>query len=325
MLQTEHQVALTSLKNSYEKRITEIITSNAQAVIDMQHRISQEMSQKWENLYQEEQKKVQLLTTSLDSANEKILTLENDLQRVIYETKKKAYEKVKAQFDAGNKEFQKLKLSLKEIVNDKEKVERKVTQQEGKIGELLTEIQSLREQNENYKLQSLALQNLIKSYPLISEVTWTPSSENNLQEAVTILRNFYEMKFQVYGKLSSEWEEKNRQDKSQIMILEGNIRELNQEKMTLNEQIVKCQQEIRQRDEALEQIRQEVDGLKHERDSQLMAIATILQEKNVLDGEYQRKVLEVAELTTRCEGLRQMNEEIVCMLEKVYQEKTDNQ
>lgn len=320
LLVTEHTVELTNLRNTYEKRLTEIITSNAQAVIDAQGRISREMSQKWEQLYEEERGKVQALTASLESANEQLSNMGEELTRVAYETKKKAYEKVKAQFDSGNKEFQKLKSSLREIVQEKEKGEKKLAQQELLVTELRSEIQRLKDSQQGMTSQLSEIETILKSFPMA-----TANGGGPLKDQLLALRSAYEAKFLEHEKTVVGWEGRTGDLKNQISSLEATLQGCQNEKRMLQEQIGKLQQESKLSAESAESLKGEITGLKHERDSQLLAIGNVLQEKHLLEEELQRKVIEVTELVSRCEGLRQMNEEIVCMLEKVYGEQQQQQ
>jgi chromosome segregation ATPase len=313
---TEHTLELTNLRNTYEKRLTEIITSNAQAVIDAQGRISREMAQKWDKLYAEEQGKVQDLTASLESANEKLAAAEEEMTRVAYETKKKAYEKVKAQFDSGNKEFQKLKSSLREVVLEKEKSERKATQQEALVVELRAEVQSLKDGHQGLRSQLSEIETILKTIPL----TFEAGAGAAVKDQLIALRAAFEAKLLEHQQTVTSWESRTIDLKSQISSLESTLKGCQGEKALLETQLGKVQQEAKLSAEAAESLRGELTGLKHERDSQLLAIGNVLQEKHQLEEELQRKAGEVGELVSRCEGLRQMNEEIVCMLEKVYQQ-----
>jgi hypothetical protein len=314
LIVTEHAVELTNLRNSTTKRITEIITSHAQAVVDMQQRLSKEMSSKWETLLDEEKRKVADLSLALQTANQKLGTLEGDTSRLVYETKKKAYEKVKAQFDAGNKEFQKLKGSLKELAGDKDKLERKVSQQESLLTDLRAEVSSLKERHHGLSYQFNDLQAIMKSFPGVAAVIMT----ENLKENLLGLKALCETQLAQHQKAILEWEESKGELLKLISAREKELKESAEGRQLVLEQLAVVQAEVRLGAEANEALRQEVTGLKHERDSQLLAIATVLKEKHLLEEELVNKATEAVELLNRCEGLRQMNEEVVCMLERVY-------
>jgi hypothetical protein len=143
----------------------------------------------------------------------------------------------------------------------------------------------------------------------------------HLKENLMALKAVCETRLALHQKAAMEWEDSKSELMKQIVSRESELRESAEGRRLLLEQLTHSQSEVRLGAEANDALRQEVAALKNERDSQLLAIATVLKEKHVLEEEVRTKAAEATELLARCEGLRQMNEEIVCMLERVYSEK----
>ena len=99
--------------------------------------------------------------------------------------------------------------------------------------------------------------------------------------------------------------------KESIILINTNISAINAEK----EDLASTLSSVRA---ALEISTDELASSKHERDSQLLVIANMITEKGKIDSELEKSSLQNEELTQRCVDLRAMNEEVMSMLEKMY-------
>lgn len=289
----------------------------------MQQRISNDISSKWEKKLNDEKAKVDELTTSLQVANTNLNSLQNNVEKIIYDTKKKIYEKVKTQFDSGNKEFHKLKMTMKDIVQEKEKYEKKCTQHESITLNLTNELTTLKE-NHSKLLKSVEegndfIQNICNKNNIL---TTTTNNNNNTSDSLNLFQNNLNVLEGIINEKNKEIdslkEQKNQLETLLTQIQQNELKQITTER----DEYMKSQIESIEQNKKLEDLnnslKDELNSLKLERDSQMLVIAELLSNKNNNEEELIIRRKEVEELSLRCDGLRKMNEEVVSMLEKVY-------
>jgi chromosome segregation ATPase len=105
--------------------------------------------------------------------------------------------------------------------------------------------------------------------------------------------------------------------KESTLVSNKTLSGINAEKEELNSTLATVRQ-------ALETCKEELASSKLEKDSQMLVIANMITEKGKADVELESASQQNQELTQRCEDLRKMNDEIMSMLEKMYDKKEES-
>ena len=268
------------------------------------------------------------LVNRLKRVEEKSL---EETQIAVQEAKNKLYDKAKAQFEAGNKEFTKLKLLNKDLTSENESMRSDLESKNSAINELKKEILSLKENYENLKVSSELSSS--KHNELIESIIKQHGSSESNQFTKDILEDKNTHAFSIINFIFSKY---NDILSEKVIFLNKNV-ELDLSNSAKEQIIEKCKAQIEDliSEKQLQEIEKndlltEIDNLKSERDTQMTVMAKLMVENESskmskgnddLNESNQQEVENLTkanlELEERCLNLRNMNEELLIMLEQL--------
>ena len=269
------------------------------------------------------------LVNRLKRVEEKSL---EETQIAVQEAKNKLYDKAKAQFEAGNKEFTKLKLLNKDLTSENESMRSDLESKNSAINDLNKEILSLKENYENLKVSS-ELSSSKHNELIESIIKQHGSSESSNEYTKDILVDKNTHAFSIINLIFSKY---NDILSEKVNFLNKNV-ELDLSNSAKEQIIEKCKAQIEDliSEKQLQEIEKndlltEIDNLKSERDTQMTVMAKLMVENESskmskgnddLNESNQQEVENLTkanlELEERCLNLRNMNEELLIMLEQL--------
>ena len=277
--------------------------------------------------------------------------LTNQMNEAVKDAKSRVYEKAKAQFEAGNKEFLKLKNQYKELSAEKNTLS-------DTLQNVNTELVSVRSTLVEEKAKESVLLSKISDvrvllYSLADSVIGERVSANGSSQPSIAIAD---------ASASSDLQDKEKvalaqaslaQKRAELISLENN-------KMTLYNNVVRLEDSLKTTENQLAQsllrvsvqeekvveveaklatAQKQLKEATDERDAQMTVLAKLIMsssatdsscasaekavqlltsEKGVLEETVSKLKAELAEVTERCIGLRTMNEELLGMLENTY-------
>jgi gas vesicle protein len=254
--------------------------------------------------------------------NDKVCALQEQIQsfdarltEAVTETKSKVYEKVKQQFETGNREFQKVKALLKDANALVATKEVDISRLQAELSGTVAAAKSRDEEFASNKSYSAQLEAFIRSM--------VPASIDNTD---------------IEGKLTAEMldtagshiREVAVQSKKEIQALTDSVATLQQTNLSLQECVVQSQQtalaqtvsieslntRVFEQEKQLQELTDELATTRKDRDDQMLAVAGLASANTLLEDTLEKTKQEVADAVERASGLRAMNEELLIMLEK---------
>lgn len=310
-----------------------------------------EMEAKWTEKCFTGEMQIQHLTEQLALA-------ENAKAVELKELKTSIYNKVKVQFETGNLEYNKLKDVNASLVSEMEKLKISVTSLNQEIitsksmtSELLVKQKQMYLSNVHFMKEIFDLCSSIKTTldpntgvvlpeNVLSSLTLFFGKAENLSlvgdlDMTTQLVAIYDhlKTFLQFTSISLRTQYETVKNTSTALlgstsILQSNITKYQDTVKQLETQITELKQSemglVKRNEELSIQngvVENQYNVLKSENSSQLLLISKFIIEKNNLQVEVNNKVKELAESNERNVQLRQMNDEVMAMLEKMYEEK----
>lgn len=321
-----HQIEM--LKSDHQKHVMNVMTTGAQSLIEAK----QSISDNFEKMLNEEKTKSAAHLKALEEAQQRATTLETDLPVAVQEAKRKVYEKAQAQFAAGNKEFMKVKNSLREVVSAKEEADNKIATLEETVKSLTAQVSAAGSEKDNAQKELLAVSSRLEMLVKADAGVLPHASSLAPIEAVEGVLKYYRDKTGEHTQQLS----KTRAEKVQ---LETAIQELEEKSRVAQLKIKEMQEGLLGAESKASTAADALASSKRENQSQLLLVANVMSEKGRLESELNSSKTEVAalslrqtelekelsaandkvtELTTRCEELRVMNKDAIEMLEAMY-------
>ena len=281
-------------------------------------------------------------TSTLSSMNEKVLQLQDELKKqseekdiAITDAKQKVYAKVKTQFDNGNKEFNRIKSEKDVISKELETIQVQLQAAQAKC-------ETADEKFVSTKAKLLRLGSLYAG--LLKDVL--PSAQHIRVSKLfleTSIVDGSEKEMDAVQTASEQAQELLSKRTKEVMVIQAAATSLNEEvniaKTALDERDHALQSLsskfdtmresfiAKQRDEELlraelksvqNEHEKELQAIQKEKDSLMLAVAKLSTSNTTLEMQIEEINTEKIELDSRNAGLRQMNEEMMAMLEKMH-------
>jgi chromosome segregation ATPase len=317
LLLLQHAQDSIALKSATDKRISEMIKSHATSILSMQERVVADITATWQQKLQEEQAVSAELRATVQTLSAQLAALAEEKQQAVRDTKKKMYDKVTLQFEAGNVKYDALKSSYKESQDQLQTASSTIQELRASLSSAQGQLELSREQAAHTAASlgqvEAGLAELVSSFsaqPLDS----SSGSSTEVLAAIQQELTSKTARVEEAATLSAELNAEIVRLKESILLTNTNISAINAEKDALNLSLSAAK-------DALEAAQQQLASSTQERDSQMLVIANMITDKGRLDSELEKAALQTQELTQRCADLRRMNDEVMCMLEKMYAEK----
>lgn len=240
---------------------------------------------------------------------------EDALNEAVSEAKKHVYAKAEAQFTAGNAKYQAVKGQLKdtqaELATATAELEAKagkVVEAEEEAADVRNALSVLQAKHDVISKELTQLVLVINDPSVVVEgKTICGSDYYGTKDAIELLKSqqasVQELTAQVTELTSSK-----KLLETMIIEKETNIIQLNADHAALKEALAVKQIELKASQELLVKIEKESE-------LQLVVVAKLTTEKEGVEGRLQEALKEQEELTARCTNLRNMNSELMTMLE----------
>lgn len=289
------------------------------------------ITEKFEKLISEERAVTARHVQALSEANERVSTLEAELPVAVQEAKKRVYDKAQAQFAAGNKEFQKVKNTLRDAVTAKEEGDKKVAALEVSLQNALTQVTQVEAEKAALCAEMASVSNRLELI-VKGDVGVLAGKTLSAIDTVAAVLSYYRDKNGEYTQLLS----KAQDDKSKH---EAAVRDMSSQLATAQATVKELQQAVESAESRLACATEALTISKRENQNQLLLTANVMSEKGRMEAALSSATTElqttlqkhtdlksaltqanekVAELTTRCDELRAMNKEVIEMLEAMY-------
>jgi predicted nucleic acid-binding Zn-ribbon protein len=318
---------MATMKADNEKQVLNVMTTGAQSL----NEVKTAMTASYEKLLLDEREKCARMSKDLQEANERITALETEMPIAVQDAKKKVYEKAQAQFAAGNKEFLKIKNTLKETVSAKEECDKKIASLEASLQGVTAQLSAAHTEKDRIK-QDMDTVNACLEGLMKADITQLNLKSMTGVEYVEAVLCYYREKS---GDLAQQVSTANK-DKAEKELamneLKDKITAADLSIKTLKDSLVSAEAKLTASNDA-------IASAKRENQSQLVLVANLISEKGRIEtdltiakrelesisltqSELTRQLLEangkVVELTTTCDGLRAMNKDCIEMLEAMY-------
>lgn len=324
LLQKQHEEEIVALKNSNDKRISEMIKSHATSILAMQERVISDMTATWQQKLTEEQAVSSDLRNTMQALSAQVARLGEEKTQAVKDAKKKMYDKVTLQFEAGNLKYEALKNSYKESQDGLQSATAKITELKESLNVLECKLEQFSKEAAGVTAVISSIEaacvDIIKSFSseklestdLLQDAV-RKSIFDKIQNEITSSAGKAAVADDTVKNLNSEIDRL----KESTLVSNKTLSGINAEKEELNSTLATVRQ-------ALETCKEELASSKLEKDSQMLVIANMITEKGKADVELESASQQNQELTQRCEDLRKMNDEIMSMLEKMYDKKEES-
>jgi chromosome segregation ATPase len=223
-----------------------------------------------------------------------------EVSTAVKDAKARVYEKAKQQFEAGNKEFTKVKAQLKDCIAEKETIK-------SEVEKLKTSNESMKEEINTVTIKIAATEGYLASLLEIMGVTDLSDMATAIATAHTNYTQLVSKNEQLECELLS-LRESNPKLETKLTATEKILTSL-EAKMALSQETLKATEAL------LEEAKHDADIACQDRDAQMMAVAKLTTVNAGLEQKVEAAEKESGELTARCNNLRKMNEEMLTMLE----------
>mmetsp|Transcript_19155 Transcript_19155/g.32063 ORF Transcript_19155/g.32063 Transcript_19155/m.32063 type:complete len:523 (+) Transcript_19155:76-1644(+) len=323
LLLKQHTEEICSLKSSNDKRISEMIKSHATSILAMQQRVMGDITATWQQKLKEEEGVSGELRVTVQALSAQVARLGEEKEQAVKDAKKKMYDKVTTQFEAGNAKYEALKSSYKES-------QESLLTATAKISELKDSLTTVEQELENSRKASVDVAAALSCIGTgCAEIIKLFSSEG--------LENTDMVQESVRGSIFNRIQNEIKAKASQVEAAAAQSNELNTEIARLKESMLITNKTVtamnEEKDElalalaaarqAAEATGEELASSKLEKESQMLVIANMITDKGKIDADLEAVTQQNQELTQRCEDLRKMNDEVMSMLEKMYEEKKE--
>jgi len=268
---------------------------------------------------------------ALYSATEQTAKLQLELKQqqetadaAIVEAKQKVYAKVKAQFDNGNKEFNRIKGEKEAVCEELERCQQLHQEERGKrqaeearSSALQGTLLQLADELSNVLKEVLPVAQYSRAAKLLNATEVVRCSAADLEAARTLCE-------QAKCRVNQRAQELSAlQESAQAVSLEVTAVKdaLEEKEAALRDTLRKCSQLAEEQTRALsahEVLQKELNAVHKEKESQMLAVAKLATSNTTLEIQVETMQGEMSELSARNDGLRKMNEEMMGMLEQAH-------
>lgn len=244
------------------------------------------------------------------------------LAAAVNDAKQHVYDKVKAQFESGNKEFQKIKVQLKEMTNERDAL---FEEKENTL-QLYNKIKDEKELLASQLLSEETINSEL--FALLSTISLTiiPTSQKDITISFTKRRKEDGGEGEERSKGRKHWIDAAKDRFSLVLensnSLENREKSLREEVMSLNLKLKQKErliaeevEKVNSKNILIKSLTEELTSTKIERDSQMNATAKLSSQVAATESDAEKLKIEINESADRCLKLRQMNEELLEMLE----------
>ena len=240
----------------------------------------------------------------------------------VTETKSKVYDKVKTQFENGNKEFQKVKQALKDVQTDAEA--KLIEIQKLKQNEIIlnTTISTLKEESVESIARLVSAQTVVWDVlqVIMPSVVGMPISATALlssdvikQHSSTIIESIKRLQIELSCSQTNL-----TSGRAAVTSIENSLRTAETTIVTVSCRVTAQEDRAGVAEALLSTVRTELNEVRSDRDQQMLAVAKLASVNASLEDTVTQLKTESDEAVERCNSLRAMNEELLMMMEKSF-------
>ena len=241
------------------------------------------------------------------------------------EAKSKVYDKVKIQFENGNKEFQKVKQALKDAQTD---AEIKATENQSlkqSNAQLNALIVILKEDAAQVVGKLVSAQNVILDVVKVVSPSLLPSGSVSVSAAALLAPEVISQHglsiTDAVKRLQSELmgsQTTLASTRAVVGQLESSLRAAECTISTVSSRATEQEDRAGVAEALLSTVRCELDEVRSDRDLQMLAVAKLASANASLEDSVVQLKADASETSERCHSLRAMNEELLMMMEKSF-------
>ena len=316
----EQDQTISDLKNSYDNRISEMIKSHATSILAMQERVTQDVTSQYQQRLQAEKDISEKLKATLSEQSILMAAVEQEKKQAVKDAKKRMYDKVTQQFEAGNAKHDALKKSYKDCQDKLNMALSEFSVLKDTKLNLEQQLQQSHEEKRSSEDDMRKIRSLLAK--LISAFSICPVDDANATEMTALeMLEKIENGFASNTSKILELKSKEKEYELEICKLQDSLCQVNDNFSNLTAENDQAKEALAATKEQLKSRQSELDSCHLEKESQMLVIANLITEKGKIESELSKANNEKEELAIRCEDLRKMNDEVMSMLEKMYAEK----
>jgi len=269
--------------------------------------------------------------SALYSATERSAQLQAQLKQqqeaadaAVVDAKQKVYAKVKAQFDNGNKEFNRIKAEKEAVSKELESCQvllraeqDKCTAGDATNSALRDKVHLLGEALCSVLKEALPSAQYSRAAKLLSSAEMAVSGPQDL-EAVNTLCEHAKNCIGLRSKELSDIQEATKAVNTEVSAVKKALEEKDTALLGAFSKCAQLEEEHQRAQVSAKALQQELHDVHKEKDSQMLAVAKLATSNTTLEIQVETMQGEMSELTARNAGLRKMNEEMMAMLEKAH-------
>lgn len=316
-MKVQHEQQLAALA----KETQEKLSANEGAMASQQKDLAVGLTSKHELQMIEKESEINKLLRKLEE-QASVFKLKEDnfedmLAEAVAEAKKHVYAKAEAQFSAGNVKYQAVKQQLKDKQAELVAAQAEL---ETKTNALAEAVQSTKETNDALSVLHTKHDGIAKELKQLVQIINQPelaaavggksitgSDYYGTKDAIAVLKTQYENN-QALAVQVTELTNSKTLLETMVIEKETSLIELSAEQNELKSQFIHKEKELKS-------VQAQVEKVEKESELQLMIVAKLTTEKEAMESKLQTAEVAQTELNARCENLRNMNSELMTMIE----------